>query len=302
MAVLGSSGQRSRSDRHPSRVRSAFVRRLVLAVLVVLALTLLTISFRSPTSGPLHDLQGYGATALRPFQIAAERVARPFRDAYNWFDGLTTAKSENAKLRREVREWRAQANANLAAARQAGELKALLHYEEGATYPKDYRAVNASVISFPTGPFTQQLTISAGTTSGIHDNTPVVSADGLVGLVTNASPRTSQVTLLTDPGSAIAARDVTSGVTGVIRHGPRNTLFLDRVPKEASVSKGDVIVTQGTVDRHYPDLYPYGIPIGQVLSVGTSDIASYLTVEVAPFAKLGSLDAVAALISTKRTP
>jgi len=40
----------------------------------------LTISFRSPTSGALHDVQGYGATALRPFQIAAERVARPFRD------------------------------------------------------------------------------------------------------------------------------------------------------------------------------------------------------------------------------
>ena len=52
------------------------------------------------------------------------------------------------------------------------------------------------------------------------------------------------------------------------------------------MKKGDIIVTQGTVDRRYPDLYPYGIPIGSVLSASTSDIASYLTVQVTPFAQL----------------
>jgi cell shape-determining protein MreC len=78
--------------------------------------------------------------------------------------------------------------------------------------------------------------------------------------------------------------------------------MLDRVPKEQKVKKDDVIVTQGTRDRRYPDLYPYGIPIGRVLSVGTSDIASYLTVQVQPFASLDSLDSLAALVATKRTP
>ena len=81
----------------------------MLVLLVVAALALLTISFRSPTSGALHDAQGAGASALRPFQVAAERVARPFRDVYGYFHGLTTAKSQNTKLRRDVRKWRAQA-------------------------------------------------------------------------------------------------------------------------------------------------------------------------------------------------
>jgi len=55
VAVLGSSLQRSKPQPYPSRARTATVRRVVLAVLVVLALGLLTISFRSPTSGILHD-------------------------------------------------------------------------------------------------------------------------------------------------------------------------------------------------------------------------------------------------------
>ena len=72
------------------------------------------------------------------------------------------------------------------------------------------------------------------------------------------------MTLLTDPDSAVAARDLKTHVSGLIRHGQGGTLILDRVPKDQVVSKGDVIVTRGTVDRRYPDEYPYGIPIGRV--------------------------------------
>jgi len=300
VAVLGSSLQRSKPSPYPSRARAALVRRIVLAVLVLVALALLTISFRSPTTGALHDLQGYGASALRPFQIAATRVARPFRDAYNYLDGLTSAKSQNAKLRAEVQRYRAEALRNAAAVKQNDELQALLKFEQGPRYPQDYRAVNASVVSFPSGTYSHQIVIDAGKDSGIHLNTPVVSADGLVGKVTQVGPSTAVVTLLTDPDSAVPARDLKTKVSGLLRHGQGSTLILDRVAKEQIVDKGDWIVTRGTVDRRYPDEYPYGIPIGRVVSVGTSDIASFLTVEVQPLAKLDSLEVVAALIPNRK--
>ena len=300
VAVLGSSVQRSKSDRYPSRARSAVVRRLVLAVLVLGALALLTISFRSPTSGALHSIQGAGSSALRPFQIAADRVARPFRDSYDYMSGLASAKSENGKLRAELQRYRAQALANKAAARKAVQLEGLLNYEQGPTFPKGFRAVNASVTSFASGPFNQQIAIAAGTDSGIRINTPVVTADGLVGRVTNAYSSTSVVTLVTDADSAVAARDLNTSVTGLIQHGQGGTLILDQVPKQARVQKGDEIVTDGTRDPRYPDLYPYGIPIGRVVSVGIQDTATYLQVEVEPYAQLGSLDSVAALVPVKR--
>ena len=298
--LLGSSLQRSKPSPYPSRARAALIRRLVLAVLVLVALALLTISFRSPTAGALHDLQGYGASALRPFQIAATRVARPFRDAYNYLDGLTSAKSQNSKLEAEVQRYRAEALRNAAAVKQNDELQALLKFEQGSRYPQDYRAVNASVVSFPSGTYSHQIVIDAGKDSGIHLNTPVVSADGLVGKVTQVGPSTAVVTLLTDPDSAVPARDLKTKVSGLLRHGQGSTLILDRVAKEQIVDKGDWIVTRGTVDRRYPDEYPYGIPIGRVVSVGTSDIASFLTVEVQPLAKLDSLEVVAALIPNRK--
>ena len=301
MAVLGSSVQRSKSG-HPSRGRATLVRRLVLVVLVVAALALLTISFRSPTSGALHDVQGAGASALRPFQIAAERVAQPFRDVYGYFHGLTTAKSENEKLRSEVKQLRNESLKYQSAAAQLPELKRMLRYQEGPTFPKDYRAVNARVISFPSGPFTQQISIAAGSHSGIAVNTPVVTYNGLVGRVTNVGPTTAVVTLITDADSAVPAKDLTTGVTGLVRRGQGDSLILDRVPKDQVVQKGDRLVTQGTRDPRYPDLYPYGIPIGRVLSVGYSDNAIFVQVQVAPYTQFGSFDSVTALVSTKPAP
>jgi rod shape-determining protein MreC len=299
VAVLGTSVQRSRNERRPSRARNAQLRRAVLVGLVLLALVLLTVSFRSPTSGALHSAQGWGAAALRPFQVAAERVARPFGDAYDWAAGLASAKSENEKLRKQLRDATATATANADARQQLAELKRLMHYEGLKSFPADYRAVNTTVISFP-GTFAKQVTIAAGSDDGIALNTPVVTADGLIGHVTNVFPNTAQVTLLTDPSSSVPAIDVTHGVTGLIQRGPQGTFILNRVPKNAVVDKGDLIVTRGTVDRRYPDYYPRGIQVGTVLSASPSDIATFLTVQVTPFARFDSLDAVAALVPAQR--
>src|SRR5690348_11569547 len=129
------------------------VRRAVLVALVLVALALLTISFRSPTSGALHDVQGAGSTVLRPFQIAASRVAQPFRDAYNYFDGLANAKSENAKLKKELAEAQAQAILYEEKAQQFPQVARAAHYIGGPTFPNGYRALTARVISGLSSPF-----------------------------------------------------------------------------------------------------------------------------------------------------
>jgi rod shape-determining protein MreC len=227
------------------------------------------------------------------------RVAQPFRDAYDYLASLSSAKSENAKLKKENIELRRSALIASARAAKYPELLKLLHFEQGSRFPQDFQPVNAAVISFPSGPFTHSLTIAAGSNSGLRVNTPVVSGDGLVGHVTNVSPSTAVVTLLTDPQSFVTARDLHNGVRGGVKAGPDGTLVLSEVLKQFSVKEGDEIVTDGTRNARYPDIYPYGIPIGRVSSVGVTDTEAFLQVQVQPFANLGSLDAVAALVPTR---
>ena len=101
--MLASSVQRSKPTPYPSKARSALIRRAIVVGLVIVALALITISFRSPTSGALHDVQGAGSTVLRPFQIAATRIAQPFRDAYDYVDGLANARAENTEAEGDQR-------------------------------------------------------------------------------------------------------------------------------------------------------------------------------------------------------
>ncbi len=297
--MLASSVQRSKPTPYPSRARSALIRRAIVVGLVIVALTLITISFRSPTAGALHDVQGVGSTALRPFQVAATRVAQPFRDAYDYVHGLANARSENQQLKRENQALRAKDLQRAAQAAELPSLLRLLHFVQGPTFPGGFDAVNTAVISPTGGPFAHSLAIEAGSADGVRLDSPVVSGVGLVGIVSSVFPDAAKVTLLTDPNTFVPAVDPLTGVRGTVHTGPGGTLILDYVPKQLKVKDGDKLVTAGTHNARYPDLYPYGIPIGTVTSVHATDTATFLQVQVQPFADLGSLEAVAVLVPKK---
>jgi rod shape-determining protein MreC len=274
----------------------------VVGGLVLVSLILITISFREPSTGALHRVEAAGATVLRPFEVAAERVARPFRDVYGYFSGLVHVKQENARLKDQINDLRQKALQGETAQEQNEQFRKLIQFLDGPLFPGDYAPVNTRIISW-VSEFDQQVVIAAGTNNGIRQDTPIVTHDGLVGRVTEVGGNSAQVTLLTDENSSVQARDQTTGATGLVRHGQgEGSLILDFVAKERNVEEGDIIVTAGTISKQYPSLFPRGIPIGVVTSVGQSDTAPYKQVQIDPFVDFSALDAVTALITRKRVP
>jgi rod shape-determining protein MreC len=299
LAVLGSAAQRSQSAPHSSRSANPLKRRIIVAVLVVLSLALITVYFRESSSGALHGAQSAGATVLRPFEVAADRVARPFRDAYGYVSGLTTAKSKLKKLRAENAQLRAAATLNAYAASQNAYLRKLLDYRNSPHFPADYTAVSTQVLSTLQPAYGRQIIIDAGTADGVRLGSPITIDQGLVGTVTQVASHTAQVTLLVDATSNVAARDVSTRptATGLIRHAGRgDQLILDRVGKDLNVREGDVIVTAGSPQGKLPSLYPAGIPIGKVTGVNQNDVDIYKQIQVQPYVDFTSLEAVIVLV------
>jgi rod shape-determining protein MreC len=277
-------------------------RRLVVGGLVLLSLVLVTISFREDGSGPLASVQNGAAAVLRPFQVAADRVAEPFRDAYGWSNSLLDARSDAARLEKENELLRQQVAERQLALRENVTLRKLLAYRNGPRFPEGYSGLAAAVISRPAGAYAQAITIAAGREDGVRTDDPVVTQDGLVGKVSRVSSRTSRVTLLTDDASAASALDVETQAFGIVRSGDgaRAPLRLDRVPTEARVAIDDTIVTSGWSSPRLSSLYPRGIRIGRVTSFGRTDTDLYTQVQVTPFADLSSLEAVLVLIPVDR--
>jgi rod shape-determining protein MreC len=274
----------------------------VVGVLVLASLVLISLSFRSGEDGSLSGVQSAGATALRPFAVGFERVAQPFRDVYGWADSLLSARSEAEELRAEVQELRQRAIQSEFALQENTYLRELLDYIDGPRFPADFDPVPAEVTGRPNGAFTQAIIIAAGSKNGIRVNDPVVTADGLVGVVIRVAPRSARIQLLTDEEAAASAIDLRTGATGIVRHarGTRETLVLDRVRKQDVVRRGNEIVTAGWRAGTLSSLYPKGIPIGKVTSVGQTDTDLFQQVQVDPYVDFGSLDAVLVLVPTGR--
>jgi rod shape-determining protein MreC len=306
LAVLPPSVQRSTSAPYSARTTAAFRRRTVAAVLVVLSLALISVYFRESDGGALHGAQNAGATVLRPFQVAAERVAQPFRDVYGYFAGLVHAKSEADRLRAQVQILRQQVIQNEFAARQNQTLRGQLRYRAGAAFPQGYEAVSTEVIAQQPSQYEQRVVINAGTKDGVRRGDAVVTPKGLVGKVSLAFTQTARVTLLTDEDSAVSAVDLATDARGIVRHGhgasDSNSLFFDRVPKEEEVHENDLVYTAGWRSGALTSLYPKGIGIGFVSSVDQYDTDLFKQIQVTPFVDFSELDAVIVLASKNPAP
>jgi rod shape-determining protein MreC len=300
VAALGTPVQRSATPSSSARTSPVLRRRIAVGVLVVVSLALVTVYFRESDSGPVHSFQSGVASVLRPFEVAAERVARPFRDLAGWFGGLIDAKEENKKLRADIERLRQRDILTESALRENAQLRALLNVLEGRRFPRDYRAVAARVISRAPWNLEKQITIAAGKNAGISKYDPVVNADGLVGQVTSITRDTARVTLVSDETSAVSALDIRSNASGIVEHGPSGSLYLKRVTKDQVVKKGDVIVTSGWRSGQLASLYPRGIPIGIVTSVGQIDTETYKTILIDPFPEFSSIEAVLVLVPKKQ--
>jgi rod shape-determining protein MreC len=295
VAAIGTSAQRS-SSTHSTRANAVGRRRVVVGILIFLSLALVTIYFRESDNGFLHSAQSTGSSVLRPFEVAADRIASPFEDAASWFGGLLHAKSDNKKLRKEVDQLRAQAILNQSALRENGQLKQILKYLQSPRFPQDYRPVTARVIARAPGQFAQQIVVSAGKNNGISKHDVVVNAEGLVGEVTKVASNVAQVTLLTDDSSAASVLDIATNASGIAQSGISSTLTVDRVTKDQVVDRGDMLVTAGWRSGDLSSLYPRGIPVCQVTQVGQSDTDLYKQIQCNPFVDFSTLEAVIVLV------
>ena len=274
-----------------------------MGLLVLASLVLITVSFRSSA---LDGVQSTGASVLRPFEVAADRVTRPFRDTVGWFRGLVDAKNDNKKLRAQVEERRRQVILDESAVQQNVDLQNALDYH-GPPSIADYRKVNASVLVNPQSAIDQSVIISVGTAQGIVKGSVVVEPTGgpaaggaLVGTVDKVARNVARVMLLTDNQSAVTATDLTNPrVVGVVRRGSGSSdiLILDLVPKKPYVRVGDTVITAGTLGAGpLRSKYPHGIPIGTVTSESDNEANLFKSIQVRPLVDFSSVRSVIVLV------
>ncbi len=274
-------------------------RRAILVVLVVACLMLISISISEADDGPLHSVQSGVSTVLSPVGEGASRALKPVRDMIGWFDETWKARGENDDLRKQVAQLRAELLETQGAAEKAGYADKLdeLMKKSGLA---GYTAVDASVVGRSPSLWYESIKISAGGSDGVSRNDAVITQDGLIGRVSTVTGGTSEVALITDGESGVAARVAGKGPEGLVSGvvGNPGRLDLSLIQGEKEVKDGDRLVTAGfSTEGGLTSLYPADIPIGEVVETIPAEQEQREQVNVEPFADLADLTEVTVLTS-----
>lgn len=171
---------------------------------------------------------------------------------------------ENARLKQQLNE-----QARLLAfyedtARENARLTELLNFADANP---SLRFLTASVIGKGTNPYLDTLTLNVGTRHGASEKMAVITADGVIGRVSEIGPTWCRVRTLANDDMRISVtvqRTRDEGMYGGLVTLPDGSLGakLYYLPDGADVRVGDVIVTSGL-----DEVFPKGLLIGTVVAL-----------------------------------
>ncbi len=274
-------------------------RRAVLTFLILGSFLLLTLTYGQSAGG----LQRGVSTIFSPLQAVADRALKPARDLVSWFDETFEAKGENERLEEELVTARRQAVAGQEALQENAQLRKLVALDRGPALAESaYEPVTGRVIARSPTVWHSAVTIDVGSDDGVRVDDPVISGDGLVGLIASAQGGSAQVTLITDHASAVSAKVLPGGVQGVIRPdvGNPEDLILDFIDSTKDVHGGQAVVTSGWRAQGLASHFPPGLPVGEVTRAPIVEQEASQQVHLRPYADLANLDLVQVLTGGRR--
>lgn len=258
-------------------------RLLVFALVLILGVTAGVAQRRAQSSGRSDFITEWSTLLARPFLVAGQSVGKRARALAQVFRTNLALKHTNAHLTQENQRLRDRLHHTTENAEDLKRTKGLLGLREHLPY----QTVGARVLIRPSTPWAQTCTIGKGSADGIRQGAAVLAKDGLVGQVFALQPRTSQVLLLSDQKSSVAAITQRTRAPGICSGDGGAVLNMLYIPLAADIRKGDVVLSSGD-----GGVFPAGLVVGTVLSIGDAEHEHFRSAVVRPAVEPRSLEEV----------
>lgn len=241
-------------------------------------------------------LRYVGSGLIYPFQWVGAGIRDGVTGFFSYFSDMERLEEELESLKEEKEELKDKL---VEAEILADEHSWLYQYLSIKEAHEDYAFCPAQVISRASasgegGEYAVELTLNKGSSSGIQTGMPVLTSQGLLGVVVEVNLTHCRVMTLLDTSVSVGAVTTRGGEIGLCEgdharlHEGRATL--KGLPAEADVEIGDVVVTSGR-----GSVYPYGIPIGRVAEVSSNAFLRTTEAALEPFTDFSRLNHVVIL-------
>ncbi len=207
----------------------------------------------------LANLRSALSAVTYPLQLLAEAPVSLGRWSENTFAARSTLRAENERLHEENLMLHGRLQKLVALETENTRLRGLLE----SSFKVGDRVLVAELMAVDLDPYKQQILISRGSRSGVYEGQPVLDANAVMGQVSQVTPFTSTVVLITDTSHALPVQINRNGLRAIaVGTGRVNALELPHLPNNADVQVGDLLVTSGLGGR-----FPPGYPVAEITSV-----------------------------------
>jgi rod shape-determining protein MreC len=274
----------ARSRRHRWSRRPS----IVLAVLILASITFITLDDRGGGKSDINRVKTWANDAFDPLRSGVDEATRPVAGFFAGAFEASSVQRANSQLRAQLGSLQEQLDQQSDLERKISVLQNLYDLPFANGIPE----VVADVIDVGTSDFAQTVDIDRGTSTGVDVGMPVVSGQGLMGIVTAASRNSATVELITDPSFSAQVRYGKGGnLAEVGGQGPGRNLSVDYIPPTSSVSQGERLFTSGLAHG----IFPEGIPVARVTSASSVSGSISQNVTAKPVAELVDPQYVAVL-------
>ncbi len=262
-------------------------------LVIVMLILLVMISYTGDRREAVSLLEEYLMAVVVPVQKLFSGLGQSIQSVVHAVLSHQEIKAENMSLREAFGVYQEKVIMMEELKLENSRLKEMLDFREES--PKEL--VAARVIGRDPGRWFNTVTLDRGTDDGVRKEMPVVTPQGLVGMVSSATRNTAEVILLTDPRLAVSAMVQQSrdpGITGISEAHPdqyHRLRFTNLLP-DADVNEGDSIVTSGL-----GEIYSRNIMIGVVEEVGMDEHGLVKMAVVKPSVDLSKLEEVFVIVA-----
>ncbi len=256
-------------------------KRVWLTILIIIIAAVVLAYMSRGGKNPISKTVNF---VMTPVESKISSVIHPVKKVFSYIGKMSEYESENQRLKAENIELSSKLKDVSTYKEENERLRKLL----GIADNYEYETIAARVVAYETDNWFSYVTLDKGTSSGIYVSDTVITADGLLGQVTEVGYNWAKVSTVINAESSAGVRITRNGEIGIVEGdaslSKSRSCKLGYLTANASIIAGDILETSGL-----GGIYPPGLAVGKISKISKDNMGRLDYAVVEPFINFDKL-------------
>ena len=262
-------------------------QKAVLNILVLL-IAFVGVAKRSKILDETSAFENILIDSFAPLQTSLTSIRTEVASFFDHYVVNINASKKNVSYQKRIDELEGEIAQFQELRRENKRLKDLLQFGTGV----DYKKILAQVVAWDASSDFRVIRINKGLADGVTLQSPVITANGLVGYIYRLTDSFADILTVLDNNNRVDGLIQRVRAHGIVEGYNSEKSIMKYVSRAEPIILGDVVITSGL-----GNIYPKGIRVGKVSRIERESYGITQNVEITPAVDFGRLEEVVILVA-----